>query len=234
MELIRSRAMGYICIANVHTTMLALHDDRFRQATRGATAVVADGMPVIWRIRASGHTEIGRVHGVDLVDATCKAGIAQGVRHGFLGGFGDVAEAMIFRLRQRYPTLEVAGIWNPGVVPLGQASSAHLIDAINRSGCDVLWVGLGAPKQEIWMAQHRSRLTVPVLVGVGQAFDIIAGRIDRAPDWMGSHGLEWLHRLTRDPERLWKRYVIYNTLFLWYLLLERVGFKVGAGSADQP
>jgi N-acetylglucosaminyldiphosphoundecaprenol N-acetyl-beta-D-mannosaminyltransferase len=102
-----------------------------------------------------------------------------------------------------------------------------LIETINSAGCDILWVGLGAPKQEIWVAQHRQQLTAPALVAVGQAFDIIAGRTARAPDWMGSHGLEWLYRLVCDPRRLWKRYLGYNTLFLWYLFLERIGIKSG-------
>ena len=232
-EMCRGKASGYVCIANVHTTTLALRDAQFREALDGAAAVVADGVPVLWRVRTAGYIDIGRVHGVDLVEATCQAGIDQGLRHGFFGGLEDGAEEMVCRLKQRYPALQVAGVWNPGVIQQGQLSPAHVIAAINASECDVLWVGLGAPKQEIWMAQHRSRLTAPVLVAVGQAFDIIAGRALRAPDWMGSHGIEWFYRLAHDPRRLWKRYVIYNSLFLWYLFLERLGVKLGRDSSEQ-
>jgi N-acetylglucosaminyldiphosphoundecaprenol N-acetyl-beta-D-mannosaminyltransferase len=227
LEMVRHKKLGYVCIANTHTTTLALRDEQFKQAIDGATAVVADGVPVLWQVRAAGHSEIGRVHGVDLVEATCKAGLEHGLRHGFFGGWNSVAEEMIFRLRRRYPTLEVAGIWNPGVIRVGQAAPEHLIDAINASRCDVLWIGLGAPKQEIWMEQQRPQLNVPALVAVGQAFDIIAGRNSRAPDWMGRHGLEWLYRLSNDPVRLWRRYLVYNSLFLWYLLRERTGYKLG-------
>jgi N-acetylglucosaminyldiphosphoundecaprenol N-acetyl-beta-D-mannosaminyltransferase len=222
LEMVRRNTLGYVCIANVHTTTLALCDEPFRRAADGATAVVADGMPVIWRMRAAGHSEIGRVHGVDLVEAACKAGLGQGLRHGFFGGLDGVAEEVAFRLKQRYPGLQVAAVWNPGTIRVGQPSPTALIDAINAAGCDILWLGLGAPKQEIWMAQHRRELTAPALVGVGQAFDIIAGRTTRAPGWMGSHGLEWLYRLASDPRRLWKRYLVYNSLFLWHLLRERL------------
>jgi N-acetylglucosaminyldiphosphoundecaprenol N-acetyl-beta-D-mannosaminyltransferase len=224
LHIVRHKTPGYICIANVHTTTHALRDEPFRKALDGATAVVADGMPVIWRVRAAGHSEVGRVHGVDLVEATCKAGLDRGLRHGFFGGTEGVADEMVARLKQRYPAVQIAGVWNPGAVRLGQLSPSPLIDAINSAGCDILWVGLGAPKQEIWMAQHRQELSVPALVAVGQAFDILAGTTVRAPEWMGAHGLEWLYRLARDPRRLWKRYFVYNSLFLWYLLLERYGY----------
>ena len=223
METVKRRQRGYFCIANVHTTTLALRDDRFRKVLDGAAAVVADGMPVVWRVRAAGHPHAGRVHGADLVEATCAAGIAAGLYHGFFGGLEGVAEAMVANLRQRHPALRIAGVWSPGVIHTGEASPAPLLDAINASNCDILWVGLGAPKQELWMAQHRSQLQIPALAAVGQAFDILAGRTVRAPDWMGRHGLEWLYRLAGNPRRLWKRYLVYNSLFLWHLLLERLG-----------
>jgi N-acetylglucosaminyldiphosphoundecaprenol N-acetyl-beta-D-mannosaminyltransferase len=219
-EIVQSRSQAYVCIANVYTTTLAVRDDRFRKALDGAVAVVADGMPVVWRVRAVGYPEAGRVYGVDLVESMCASGIDRKLRHGFFGGLDGVATAMVCRLKQRHPLLQVAGVWDPGLIKEGHQSSPELIDKINEARCDVLWVGLGAPKQEIWMAQHRSHLQMPVIVGIGQAFDIIAGRTVRAPSWMGAHGLEWLHRLTHEPRRLWKRYLIYNSLFLWYVLLE--------------
>jgi N-acetylglucosaminyldiphosphoundecaprenol N-acetyl-beta-D-mannosaminyltransferase len=224
LDMVRRRTRGYVCIANAHTTTLTLRDDHFRKALNGASAVVADGMPVLWRVRAAGHTGVGRVHGADLVEATCAAGIGEGLRHGFLGGLDGVADVIVYRLRERYCSIQIAGVWNPGAIRPGETSLPQLLDEINESRCDVLWVGLGAPKQELWMAQHRLGLEVPVMAGVGQAFDIIAGRTKRPPDWMASHGLEWLYRLVHEPRRLWKRYAIYNSLFLWYLLLERFGY----------
>jgi N-acetylglucosaminyldiphosphoundecaprenol N-acetyl-beta-D-mannosaminyltransferase len=225
LEMVRSKAQGYVCVANVHTTTLAVRDQRFRSALDGAAAVVADGMPIVWRVRAAGYPQAGRVYGADLVEATCAAGIDQGLRHGFFGGLKGVAEAMVCRLKERHPLLQIAGVWDAGLIKEGQKSPPDLLDTINKARCDILWVGLGAPKQEIWMTQHRSHLRVPAIVGVGQAFDIIAGRTVRAPSWMGAHGLEWLYRLVHEPQRLWKRYLIYNSLFLWYLLLERLGYS---------
>ena len=226
LEMVRLKRQSYVCIANVHTTTLALRDNQLKNALDGAALVVADGMPLVWRVRAAGYPEAGRVYGADLVEAMCAAGVGAGLRHGFFGGFDGVAETMAARLKQRHTALEIAGAWNPGAIQQGELSPVHLLEAINNAACDVLWVGLGAPKQEIWMAQHRRHLTMPVMIGVGQAFDILAGRTTRAPDWMASHGLEWLYRLTHDPRRLWKRYLVYNSLFLWYLLLEHLGHNL--------
>lgn len=223
LDMVRCRTGGYVCIANVHTTVLALQANEFRKALAGAALVVADGMPVVWRIRAAGYPDAGRVHGADLVPAACAAGIPYGLRHGFFGGLEGAGQAMVSRLVDRYPLLHIAGLWEPGLLQEGEKSPAALLNAINTSSCDILWVGLGAPKQELWMAQHCMQLRVPVIVGVGQAFDILAGRTNRAPDWMAARGLEWLYRLAHDPRRLWKRYFVYNSLFLWYLLLQAFG-----------
>lgn len=223
-EMVSLRRQSYVCIANVHTTTLALCDNQLKKALDGAALVVADGIPLVWRIRAAGYPEAGRVYGADLIEAMCAAGVGAGLRHGFFGGFDGVAETMTARLKQRYPHVELAGVWNPGAIRQGELSPARLLESINDAACDILWVGLGAPKQEIWMAQHSRRLGVPVMIGVGQAFDILAGRTTRAPDWMASRGLEWLYRLTHDPRRLWKRYLVYNTLFAWYLFLEMFGY----------
>ena len=222
MDMVKRKTRGYVCVANVHTTTLALCDDHFRKVLNGAAAVVADGMPVVWRVRAAGHPEAGRVHGADLLENTCVAGVPARLRHGFFGGLPGVAEAMVSSLTERFPAIQVGGVWNPGTIQQGEASPPDLLGAINESNCDVLWVGLGAPKQEIWMEQHRRHLQTPVMVGVGQAFDILGGRICRPPDWMGRNGLEWMYRLTQEPRRLWKRYLYYNSFFLWYLFLESI------------
>ena len=225
LEMVQSNAQGYVCVANVHTTTLAMRDQRFRSALDGAAAVVADGMPIVWRVRAAGYPQAGRVYGVDLLEDMCAAGIRTGLRHGFFGGWGGAAEVMVARVRERHPSLHVAGVWEPGLVTEGEQAPADLLQSINDAACDVLWVGLGAPKQEVWMAQHRGYLRAPVMVGVGQAFDILTGRTTRAPGWMGSQGLEWLYRLIQEPRRLWKRYLVYNSLFIWYLLLESFSYN---------
>lgn len=232
LDMVRDSMAGYLCIANVHTTTLSFRDLHFREALNGATAVVADGMPVVWGVRAAGHPQAGRVYGADLVEATCLAGAREGISHGFLGGLPGVAEAMVANLRARYPGLRVAGIWDPGIIAQGETAPAPLLDAINQAAPDILWVGLGAPKQEVWMAQHRPYLQRPILVGVGQAFDLLAGLRARPPEWMGHCGLEWLYRLAHEPRRLWKRYLVYNSLFLWYLIRERLGYGLERMSID--
>jgi N-acetylglucosaminyldiphosphoundecaprenol N-acetyl-beta-D-mannosaminyltransferase len=232
-EMVRDRRSGYLCIANVHTTTLAARDERFRKALNGASAVVADGMPVVWRVRAAGYPKAGRVYGADLMETACRVGVHRRLRHGFFGGLDGVPEAMAARLKERYPSIQIAGLWNPGVVEEGEPCPPQLLEAINDAECDVLWVGLGAPKQEIWMAQHRANLQTPVLVGVGQAFNILAGRSSRPPAWVGRCGLEWLYRLAREPRRLWKRYIIYNSLFLWYVFLDSLGRGSGGFSTER-
>jgi N-acetylglucosaminyldiphosphoundecaprenol N-acetyl-beta-D-mannosaminyltransferase len=221
--MIKRRTRGYVCVANVHTTTLAARDEHFRKVLNGAAVVVADGMPVVWRVRAAGYPQAGRVYGADFVKALCAAGIGEGLRHGFLGGVEGVGDAIVAHLRRQFPALQIAGVWNPGIIREGEPITPYLLNAINESRCDVLWVGLGAPKQEIWMAQHHSLLAVPVSIGVGQAFDILAGRTVQPPAWIGRHGLEWLYRLVHNPRRHWKRYLYYNSLFLWYLFRESMG-----------
>lgn len=222
LNMVQSRSRGYACIANAHTTAMAARDEELREALRGAAVVVADGMPVVWRVRAAGYPEAGRVYGADLVKALCAAGLRSGIRHGFFGGADGAGEGIVSHLKIKFPSLRIAGAWNPGTIHSGEASGPGMINAINQSGCHILWVGLGAPKQEIWMSQHRSRLSAPVLIGVGQAFDLLAGRTIEPPAWIGQHGLEWLYRLVHEPRRLWKRYLYYNSFFLWYIFRESI------------
>ena len=222
LKLVAQATASYLCIANAYTATLTVRDEHFRKASNGAAAVVADGMPLIWWLRAAGYSQVGRVYGADLVAAVCAAGRSQGIRHGFLGGFSGVPDRMIANLHQAFPGLQVAGSWDPGVIAPGAMTPLSELNAINQAAPDILWVGLGAPKQELWMAQHRPHLKAPLLIGVGQAFDLLAGQHTRSPGWMSTCGLEWLYRLCQEPKRLWKRYTIYNGLFLWYLVQDLI------------
>lgn len=220
----RKRA-HYIAVSNVHVLMEARHDNSFRKVLDGADLCVPDGMPLVWVGRWRGHPLKHRVYGPDLLLNFCKETQAKAYRHFFYGGAAGVPEALAAKLREQFRNLEIAGTYSPPFRELTPEEDAAAVDMINRANADVLWVGLGCPKQEIWMHEHRERLRVPVLVGVGQAFDIHAGRLRQAPRWMREHGLEWLFRLAAEPSRLWRRYLVYNSEFVFCELAEVLGMR---------
>ena len=210
----------YICVANVHVIMEGRQDPSFGEVLRSADLCVPDGMPLIWVGRAHGRALNNRVYGPDLMIDFCRSTKDAGYTHFFLGGKTGVAEKLSHELQSRFPGVQVAGIYSPPFRPLTQEEDDAITAEINRVAPDVLWVGLGCPKQERWMREHRDKLRVPVVVGVGQAFDIHSGEAPQAPIWMRKNGLEWLYRLYREPRRLWRRYLIYNTKFIFTLLCE--------------
>ena len=210
----------YITVTNVHVLMEAQHSSLFRTVLDSADLCVPDGMPLVWISRSRGYPLKRRVYGPDLLLDFCRETNAKGCRHFFYGGAPGVPEALAAKLKRQFPMLEVAGTYSPPFRPLTPEEDARTVEMINRAAADVVWVGLGCPKQELWMYEHRDQLRVPVLVGVGQAFDIHADRLQQAPVWMREHGLEWLFRLLADPRRLWRRYLIYNSEFVLSELLE--------------
>jgi len=215
----------YIAVGNVHVVMEARHSVSFRKVLDGADLCVPDGMPLVWVGRLRGHKLKHRVYGPDLLLNFCRETQGRGYRHFFYGAAPGVPEALAAKLREQFPALEIAGTYSPPFRALTPEEDAGVVDMINRASADVLWVGLGCPKQEIWMREHRERLRVPVLVGVGQAFDIHAGRLRQAPRWMREHGLEWLFRLAAEPSRLWRRYLVYNSEFVFSALAEILGVR---------
>ena len=215
----------FIAVTNVHVLMEARHSPTFRKVLDSADLCVPDGMPLVWLGRSRGYPLSRRVYGPDLLLDFCRETNGKGYRHFFYGGAPGVAKALAEKLKAQFPMLEVAGVHSPPFRPLTPEEDAREVEMIIHSAADVLWVGLGCPKQECWMYEHRDRLRVPVLVGVGQAFDIHAGRLRQAPVWMREHGLEWLFRLKTEPRRLWKRYLVYNSEFVFSELLELFGKK---------
>jgi len=152
--------------------------------------------------------------------AFCEKTAGQGYRHFFYGGEPGVPERLAESLRHLFPGIQVAGTYSPPFRPLGAKEDQEVVAMISHSAPDVLWVGLGTPKQERWMHEHRGTLSVPVLVGVGAAFDMVSGRRRQAPAWMRERGLEWFFRLLQEPRRLWRRYLVYGTKFIAYLALD--------------
>jgi N-acetylglucosaminyldiphosphoundecaprenol N-acetyl-beta-D-mannosaminyltransferase len=215
----------YIAVTDMHSLMQAQQAASFKKILHDADLVVPDGFPLVWLGRRKGFPLRRRVYGPELVERFCEETAAKGYRHFFYGGAPGVAEELSARLAARFPGLQTAGVCCPPYRPLTQAEDEEEVSRINEAHADLVWVGLGAPKQERWMAEHKSRLKAPLLIGVGAAFDFHTGRIAQAPTWMREHGLEWLFRLSREPRRLWRRYLIYGTQFVAFVLLESLGLK---------
>ncbi|MEI7770042.1 MAG: WecB/TagA/CpsF family glycosyltransferase [Chloroflexales bacterium] len=195
-------------------TVLECHRAPELAAIMNAAGIAApDGMPLVWLGRMRGHS-VDRVYGPDVMLATCDRGQASGQRHYFYGGAPGVAERLAERMRSRFPQLQVAGTYTPPFRPLTAAEEQAVAAQINASGPDIVWVGLGTPKQDYWVARFRPLLNAPVLIAVGAAFDFHTGRVRQAPRWMQRSGLEWLFRLSQDPRRLWRRYLLGNPTFL--------------------
>jgi N-acetylglucosaminyldiphosphoundecaprenol N-acetyl-beta-D-mannosaminyltransferase len=212
---IAQRGKGYICVAATHTVVATQDDPELRAAVRGASLVVPDGQPVVWAMNALGHNLTHRVYGPDLMAKHCERSAVTGARHFLYGGRNQGALVQLaLNLRTRFPGLQIVGGYAPPFRPLSDEEVDAVVAEINHAKPDVVWVGIGVPKQEKFMAALRDRLDAPVLVGVGAAFDFHAGLIPQAPSWMQSAGLEWLFRLSKEPRRLWKRYLTYNPRFV--------------------
>jgi N-acetylglucosaminyldiphosphoundecaprenol N-acetyl-beta-D-mannosaminyltransferase len=211
----RDRVGRVVCICNVHSVVTAKQDAEFASAVRAADMATPDGAPIAWMLRWLGEKSQPRINGPDLMLKFCDHAAATGASVFLYGGTQQTLSLLVERLRKDFPGLEVAGSYSPPFRTLTAAEDEAIVDVINRSGAGVVWVGLGCPKQEKWMISHRGRIKA-VMIGVGAAFDYHAGTITRAPSWMQRSGLEWLHRLLSEPRRLWRRYLITNTLFIWY------------------
>ena len=227
---IAARRHEFVCLRDVHGIMACQDDPDLMEIHHRAGLVVPDGVPLVWFGRLMGHRDIRRVCGPDLMPALCQHSAANGYRHFFYGGAPGVAERLVERLRARFPGLEVAGIYAPPFRPLSEEEDKAVVQMIDDSGADIVWVGLSTPKQERWMADHLGRLEAPVMLGVGAAFDFHAGVIGRAPVWMRNSGLEWLFRLASEPRRLWRRYLVMAPKFLVLAALQLLGLR-GRGAS---
>jgi N-acetylglucosaminyldiphosphoundecaprenol N-acetyl-beta-D-mannosaminyltransferase len=206
---------GYLTAAAVNLVMSAREDPETLGAVLGATLAVPDGQPLVWALRALGHTRATRIYGPDLMAGFCARAAGAGTPIYLYGGrTPEALELLMSRLRERFPGLRIAGGHSPPFRELTPAEAMRVIADIDGSGAQVVWVGTGQPKQELWMHSMRPRLRAPLLVGVGAAFDFHAGLVPQAPPWMQRRGLEWTYRLAREPRRLWRRYARYNPRFV--------------------
>lgn len=222
---LESGQKGYVCITGVHGVMEARTDAGFRRILNQSLLCTPDGMPMVWLGKLAGHAGMGRVYGPDLMERLCAEGCELNWRHYFYGGAEGVAERLRGRLTERFPGLRVCGTYTPPFRDLTSAELDELASDIDRSRPDVLWIGLSTPKQERFMAAHLARLNVPLLIGVGAAFDFHSGRVRQAPRWIQRSGFEWLFRLAQEPRRLWRRYLRNNPLFLARVALQLTGLR---------
>jgi N-acetylglucosaminyldiphosphoundecaprenol N-acetyl-beta-D-mannosaminyltransferase len=206
---------GYVCAAPVHAVMVAQDEPETYAALRGSTLTVPDGMPLVWAANMLGEQLPDRVYGPELMLRYNERCAERGHRVWLYGGRdqGSLVQ-LALSLRRRHPGIEIAGGYSPPFRDLTAEEEDFVVEQVNESEADVLWVGIGVPKQEKWMARMRERLDVPVMCGVGAAFDFHAGRISQAPRWMQERGLEWTYRIAQEPRRLLPRYLYFNPRFL--------------------
>jgi N-acetylglucosaminyldiphosphoundecaprenol N-acetyl-beta-D-mannosaminyltransferase len=213
--MVARRERGYICAASVYPLMVCQDDPELRDAVLGSSLTVPDGQPLVWAMNALGEASPSRVYGPDLMARYCERSAATGTRMFLYGGRNQGALVQLtLNLRRRYPGLRIVGGYAPPYRELTEDERQRVIDEIGGSGADVVWVGIGVPKQEKWMACMRKELEAPVLIGVGAAFDFHAGITPQAPERVQNLGLEWLFRLIQEPRRLWRRYLRYNPRFI--------------------
>jgi N-acetylglucosaminyldiphosphoundecaprenol N-acetyl-beta-D-mannosaminyltransferase len=208
----RTRDSRYVTICNVHVVVSASRDPAYREIINASDMATPDGAPVAWMLRRQGFANQPRISGPDVMWALCERAAQENLPIYCYGSTDATLGLLEVRLRAAFPALKMA-MESPPFRALTAEEDAAAVKRINDSGAGIVFVGLGCPKQERWMAEHRGRVNA-VMIGVGAAFDFHAGTVQRAPAWMRDNGLEWLHRLVSEPGRLWKRYLVTNTLFI--------------------
>lgn len=226
------RESRYVCLCNAHSVVTARREPAFARAIGAADLALADGAPVAWRLRTLGFPGQPRLSGPDLMWRLCRSAEREGLGIFLYGGTAHTLRRLSARLAADFPDLVVAGCYAPPYRALTAVESEQVTRAIRESGAHLVFVGLGCPRQETWMAAHRGGIDA-VLIGVGAAFDFHAGTVIRAPRWMQRAGLEWLHRLGAEPHRLWRRYLVTNTLFIAYLAGEVIAGRRGASESRE-
>lgn len=207
----------YTCLANVHMTMEAFDNPSYAATVNGADLVLPDGKPLVWILKRGKQATAEQVRGTDLLRAICRRADSKGVHVGFLGGTTEVLAVLTSRLRKEYPSLAIALCYSPPFRDLSDEEQRHVFDRVRESGCQLLFVGLGCPKQERWMAHAVQSLNIP-MIGIGAAFDFVARSRMEAPRVVQILGLEWLFRLSAEPRRLWRRYLLNNPRFVYYAM----------------
>lgn len=208
----------YICVSNVHTTVTSFEDAAYCAIQNGGLMAIPDGGPLSTVGQKRGHKNMERTTGPSLMGEIFEISAKKGYRHYFYGSKEETLELLQKKLMEKYPEIQIAGMYSPPFRPLTEEEDKVIIERINETKPDFVWVGLGAPKQEKWMAAHQGKID-GLMLGVGAGFDYYAENIKRAPMWMQKHNLEWVYRLAQDPKRLFKRYWSTNTKFIWNAMI---------------
>lgn len=215
----------YVCVRDAHGIVRCQDDPELRSIHNRAFLVTPDGMPLVWALRKAGHAESGKVYGPDLMLSVFDAGSAKGLRHFLYGATAETLEQLQARLLAKFPQAQIVGSYAPPFRKLSTQEEADIADKLNRSGADIIWVGLSSPKQELWMAHMRDRLEASMLIGVGAAFDFHAGLKRQAPRFIQRSGFEWAFRLLCEPRRLWRRYALVVPTFISLSAFQRLGLR---------
>ncbi len=206
---ISQREKNYVCVMPAHSVMDCLEDPELRRIFNRSGMTTPDGMAIVWLLKLNGYRFVERVYGPDLMMSAMNISKTKKWRHYFFGGTQEVLDRLQDRIRSEYPGVEIKGTFSLPFRPLTQDEENQIVKKINESHADIVWVGLGSPRQEKWMAENIQRIDVPVMIGVGAAFDFLSGAKPQAPHWMQKSGMEWFYRLCKEPGRLWKRYIRY-------------------------
>ena len=229
---VHSRQKTYVCVAPVSTIVDCQRDMQYKEIVNNAGMTTPDGMPLVWLGKIRGEKVIERTYGPDLMLRLCQVSQEKGYRHYFYGGSPETIQLLSRRLKDQFPKLNIVGSYSPPFRDIRGQESEDVLKHIDSTNPDILWVGLGSPKQDYWMHQHRSRLNVPVMIGIGAAFDFLAGTKRQAPAWMRRCGLEWFFRFLCEPRRLWRRYLIGNTQFIYLLIKETFKNRISGHVAN--
>lgn len=219
---VRQGCRSYVTVTGVHGVMESVRNEEVRQAHNAAGLVLPDGMPLVWLLWQGGFRFVDRVCGPDFMLAVFDRFQQSGYRHFLYGGTPRTLELLHSNLIRKFPAAKIVGAHAPPFRPAGACEDEAVIEAMNASGAEIIWVGLSTPKQELWMARHRHRLSTPALIGVGAALDFHAGLVRRAPRWLQRSGLEWTYRIAMEPRRLGTRYMRNNPAFLALLAAEKL------------
>jgi N-acetylglucosaminyldiphosphoundecaprenol N-acetyl-beta-D-mannosaminyltransferase len=223
-ELIERGRGSYVCFSTVHMTMESFDNPEYAAKVNAADFIIPDGMPIVWMQKLQGEGQAARVRANDLMIMLCEFAEKNNLTVGFYGGKQTVIHAILERAKRDFPKLKIVYAFSPPFRPLTEEEDAAVIAEINEKKPDILFMGLGCPKQENWMSAHKGKLTA-VMLGVGASFDFFAGNVRESPEWLGRLGLEWLFRLTQEPRRLWKRYLILNPRFMRLATLQLLRSK---------
>jgi N-acetylglucosaminyldiphosphoundecaprenol N-acetyl-beta-D-mannosaminyltransferase len=220
---------NYVCVTPAHGVMESRRNPKLRKILNESGMTTPDGMSIVWLLKMYGHSKVTRVYGPDLMLAVCRYSAQQGFRQFLYGGEDGVAEELARKLQTRFPGLSIAGTYTPPFRSLTPEEDKEIIERINRSEADIVWIGISTPKQELWMADHIGKLDAPVIIGVGAAFDFLSGKKLQAPTWMQRNGMEWLFRFLTEPRRLWKRYIQYPK-FVLLVIAQLIRSKIARDS----